>query len=411
MRHLQALLESISMEAAVLDGAAKQEMEYTFFARVGDWAQFGQAQRSEQQEQWEFFCQPGDGREGTVRIRSINNQQFVLCTKLKTPGEIGKAEAEIEVTGDMFKHFRALAPKGTYRTRYVFPIANSNNVWEIDVFKNAKGETVPWVKIDLEVGNANDPIPPLPINVEEKIVSQPSARSEDEKQIITDLFDNQYALGGSNRDTWLQTAATMISSDPVSNTTEEEQAAINGSEPAPVDMGSTDAVTPADVDAAAADQAASTNAGEPSGDGSDELPTPVVPDAPAATDATATPEVPAVAETPVEGVTDATDPVATPEAPETPAPDTSAAPDTPQLPAADETTTETESTVSDPTVSEPATPTVPADPEAPPSDLNNPNNPDNPDNPEAPISEAEVPPLPEEEDELDENGLPKVPVV
>lgn len=310
MQHLKNLLEDLQVSQEALDGTVSQEVEYTFFAKVSDFAQFSKAQRSEVQEQWEFFCQPGDGNEGTVRIRAVDHKQFILATKLKVPNAIGKEEAELEVTADMFRHFRALAPKGTYRTRYIFPIENSQNVWEVDVFKNARGETVPWVKIDLEVANQSDPVPPLPIVTDEKIVEAPSARTDEQKQIIADLFDNQYALGGPNRDTWIATAATLTNpQDSVSDTTEEQQAATTDATEVPT-APSDDPVTKMQAQAAQGEADAAQIEDESKGTAGDQKPTEVQPDP--ETSQPAAPDVPVVdGSTPDQPAGDATAPAGT----------------------------------------------------------------------------------------------------
>lgn len=182
----------LSLESSA-EAEVHQEIEYTFFGKVENFDWINEAASSEQQEQWEIHVDKGEGLFGSVRIRATNDQDFVFCTKVKTPGVLGKSEAEQATTRGMFESFRKLATSGLKKTRYNFPVPDSDLVWEIDVFETKEGKLHPWVKIDLEVTDVEVEIPPLPIEFLEKILNQDKKRTPAERDFVTKLF-SEYGL-------------------------------------------------------------------------------------------------------------------------------------------------------------------------------------------------------------------------
>lgn len=182
----------LSLESSE-ESEVHQEIEYTFFGKVENFDWIEQASSHELQEQWEIHVDKGEGLFGSVRIRATNDQDFVFCTKVKTPGVLGKSEAEQATTRGMFESFRKLATSGLKKTRYNFPVPDSDLVWEIDVFTTKEGERHPWVKIDLEVSGPDVEIPQLPIDFVEKILNQDKKRTPVERDFVSKLF-SEYGL-------------------------------------------------------------------------------------------------------------------------------------------------------------------------------------------------------------------------
>lgn len=178
---------NISLEDGA-DGVTTQEIEYAFFARVDDWDWLSQAAGQEKQEQWESYRDRGEGSFAQCRVRAIDDKTFHMCVKTKTPGELGKKEVEQVCTKDYFDLFRYFADKGLNKTRYFFPIEGTDLKWEVDVYTTQNGERHQWLKIDLEVPNAETELPKFPFPLKEVIVNQPAQRTEEENAHISNLF-------------------------------------------------------------------------------------------------------------------------------------------------------------------------------------------------------------------------------
>jgi hypothetical protein len=178
---------SISLEDEA-NGEVQQEIEYTFFARVDDWSFLEQAAGQEKQEQWESYRDRGEGNFAQNRVRAINDNVYHMCVKAKFSGELGKREVEQVCTKDYFELFRLFADKGLNKTRYFFPIEDTDLKWEVDVYTTQSGERHAWIKIDLEVKSKETELPKFPYPLKEVIVNQPAQRTEEENAHIGNLF-------------------------------------------------------------------------------------------------------------------------------------------------------------------------------------------------------------------------------
>lgn len=183
-----------TLEAAE-NGEKVQEIEYCLFVKLDNLEQLQQADSKELQEQWEMYKDCGDRGFATARIRAIDDRRWVLCTKLKVPNVMGKEEVELPATKAMFEHFRYLGSTGLRKTRYVFPIPDSDLKWEVDVFEDVEGNVVSdWVKLDLEVPAPLESLPELPVTYTESIFNQPAQRTQEETDFVRNLFDKVYNL-------------------------------------------------------------------------------------------------------------------------------------------------------------------------------------------------------------------------
>lgn len=184
IRKLMASLEAIN-------GEATQEIEYMFFGLLEDFSTLEAADKVEEQEQWSI-----DSEAGTVRVRRTEVggvASYVLTSKIKTEGKIGKEEVESETSSDMFDHFKQHGTSGMRKTRYCFNVPNSDLVWELDVFYKDDGEPVEWVKVDLEVAGEIK-LPEWPVPFTKVITNQNGKRTPEEQEIVGDLFENHYTL-------------------------------------------------------------------------------------------------------------------------------------------------------------------------------------------------------------------------
>lgn len=185
----------MALEAA--GDSYSQEIEYVFFIRLDPAtleAIKNDAYEVEDQEQWERHVSRPDGKKVSVRVRSINDNKFILCSKLNLPDQLGKQEVELPTTKEMFEHFKIFSNTGTRKRRYKLK-AENDLVWEIDVYTDNTGSVHPWVKVDLEVPNRDTPIPDFPFEFdrEHAVLTQPKKRSKEEMELVDKLF-NEYNL-------------------------------------------------------------------------------------------------------------------------------------------------------------------------------------------------------------------------
>jgi CYTH domain-containing protein len=173
-----------------LTGKKQLELEYSFMAKLTDMNQLKKADSNETYEQWMLMSSDLE-KGGSIRVRNINDKEFVLTIKnhrKKIKGVGNADETEMKCTKDMFESFKKLANFGSKKERYKFKIPNKNYYWEVDVYLKADGKRWEWVKLDLELPNVISDLPPFPMNFE-KVISNQSKNPGDEK-FIKELFKN-----------------------------------------------------------------------------------------------------------------------------------------------------------------------------------------------------------------------------
>jgi CYTH domain-containing protein len=191
--NLRALLSGFTGQGleGQIDGKKAQELEYTFYGCVADPTQFQRAVHKETHEQWRLNVETD--KAVRLRIRCINGMRWVLTTKVQREGTPGWEEVECDISVDMFNHLKEVATDGYMKTRYNFKIQGSDNIWEVDVFKDSTGKDHPWVKIDLEVHSGSDAIPPLPMDFnDDMIVHQGDDLTEQERSFMKDLWSKHW---------------------------------------------------------------------------------------------------------------------------------------------------------------------------------------------------------------------------
>lgn len=195
-----ALDVALSMEAEEAKAESAQtevEFEKTWYGRLMDRTQLDGASKVEQQVQWnvrvntpETMCYGG-----SVRVRAIDGERFVLCIKNYEKGKQGCLEHEFEVSRDAFEQIRRIAEKGMIKTRYTFPIEGTEYAWEIDVFADADGNPYEWVKVDLEIDDPGFVIPPMPVALEGCFMDTPTSRTPEQEKLIDALMSKYFTVG------------------------------------------------------------------------------------------------------------------------------------------------------------------------------------------------------------------------
>jgi hypothetical protein len=189
-------LESEEFPAA--DGAETLvELEHTWYGRLTDRTILDSAASVEKQEQWTVRAKPGDACKygGSIRVRQSqrgSDTSYMLCIKAFESGKRGCLENEFEVNDTTFEQFRRIAESGMIKTRYTFPIANTDYAFEVDVYDGTD-----WVKIDLEIDNPQFVIPDLPIPLEGCFRDSQHNRTDAQQKLVDELMERYFCRKNS----------------------------------------------------------------------------------------------------------------------------------------------------------------------------------------------------------------------
>ena len=181
------LIKGLGIEDTPL--VAGREIEYTIYAELKDLSQLEKAPEKEEHEQWRIPLEKDSPVK--MRIRMVNSRRYTVTTKAKRKGIAGFEEQTVDVTEAFFNHLREAATDGYKKTRYTSPIAGTNRKWEVDVFMDKVGKPHPWVKIDLEVNDINEPIPPFSLDVGQFVIESDKNTPDEDRQIRR-LWDEEW---------------------------------------------------------------------------------------------------------------------------------------------------------------------------------------------------------------------------
>lgn len=196
---LESIIPSLESEGA--DGSTVVEREYEIYGRVDDLSVLKEkAARTEYQEQWGMPCNAGSeaGISGNIRVRMTREgddgeQKYTMTIKVK--GKDSNQENEMEITEDTFNIFSSLVPNGLIKTRYIFPVRDTEFELEVDVFQDADGNECNIVKIDLEVPEGTDVNAiTMPFKLEEPRLIKPGQKSQEDLDYVRKLFSEQYEV-------------------------------------------------------------------------------------------------------------------------------------------------------------------------------------------------------------------------
>lgn len=190
-RFLVSRLAKAGLESAPPDGVVKMEREHVWLLRGIDMAQLEKlASRTEVQEQWSVMA---DG--ANLRVRAINNTEFIMTGKTWEEGTDGKKEVEELTNAAMFAVFKRVASSGMFKKRYF--VEWQGHTFEVDIFYNdgdMEAGVAPWCKIDLEVRDMALPIPVLPFTAEEIIKDNPCNRPPELEQVVPMLYKRYFTI-------------------------------------------------------------------------------------------------------------------------------------------------------------------------------------------------------------------------
>lgn len=196
---LESLIPSLEGEGG--DGSTVIEREYEIYGRVDDLSVLKEkAERTEYQEQWGMPCNAGSeaGISGNIRVRMTREgddgeQKYTMTIKVK--GTDSNKENEMDITEDTFNIFSSLVPNGLIKTRYIFPVRDTEFELEVDVFHDADGNECNIVKIDLEVPEGTDVNAiTMPFKLEDPRLIKPGQKSQEDLDYVRKLFSEQYEV-------------------------------------------------------------------------------------------------------------------------------------------------------------------------------------------------------------------------
>jgi hypothetical protein len=188
----------------IADGKSRKEREYEFIGRMVDLAQLMHAQSFEMQEQWEIKIPHTEENAGSGRMRvrqvipsSGDVPVYVHTTKTEFDEQGDCDEVNLPSTQSHFKQYEMLADKGMLKDRYFFAVEGSELVWHLDMYyvrgsKAGEKKYTQWCRLELEVPDRNQPLPPFPVQLEDLIASQKGNRSEEEEAKIKMLFEHEF---------------------------------------------------------------------------------------------------------------------------------------------------------------------------------------------------------------------------
>lgn len=187
----------VSLEDINAGQTPNKEVEYEIYGRVRDLGELQKAAKKELQEQWGLHVDKtaDNAATGGVRVRCIDDEKYILTSKVKING--GNEEEEVETTPGMFIHFKKLADKGLRKMRFFFPVEGTDFTYEVDAFYNSAGQFVPWVKIDLELpagSESLDALPELPFEMDDVVVVPPGKKSEEHLAFCRSLFKEHFDM-------------------------------------------------------------------------------------------------------------------------------------------------------------------------------------------------------------------------
>ena len=194
----RAISKGLSLEE-LADGKPNKEVEHVLYARIVDFEDLKKADSMEHQEQWEIKVPKSDKNAagGTARVRkTIHNgsgePEYVITTKLRVGAHGDAIEVPVPTTVAMFDSFKYLSEFGMKKDRYFFKVEGTDLVWEVDAFIKPEGGYWEWCKIDLEVKDRSEAIPPLPIDFRDVIVGKSEHLTEAEQLKIRTLYENEF---------------------------------------------------------------------------------------------------------------------------------------------------------------------------------------------------------------------------
>lgn len=176
-----------------VNGEPKAGYVFTIYARLSNMDDLSKANTVEVRERCLLMNKEDEtGAVVVVHLNKVNDAGYYMTTKLIHKNATTIEQVHVPISETSYSHLGRVAHNRIPFTRHKFPCANSDLDWEIDVFKAASGSSHPWVKIDLEVKDLDDPVPPLPLTCDEYFLDFPGIVTNEQKAFVNRLWTRDW---------------------------------------------------------------------------------------------------------------------------------------------------------------------------------------------------------------------------
>lgn len=171
-------------------GKLTVERELTLYAKLSNLREL-EPLASIQQIQWKLDLGNDDVK---FRARLENGKVHTICCKRPNPNGDGMLEVETTVTAGFWQQMIVLFGNHGYKkTRYLYPIPDTNLKFEIDVFLTESGQPHPWVKIDLEYPQDLQNFPTLPFSIDQDCLIIGNEMNSLEADFVDKLWEDEWS--------------------------------------------------------------------------------------------------------------------------------------------------------------------------------------------------------------------------
>lgn len=191
MNVIELLLNKPSV-LATEDYGVGIERELTFYVKLSDLTVLDNL-TAIKQVQWKLDLK-GAHPEARFRAREEDGKVHSICCKIPHRSGEGMVEAETIVNKEFWDFVtKFFGNHGYKKTRYIYPIPETDLKFEIDVFLSESGQPHPYVKVDLEYPKDLQSIPNFPFPVDEDTAIDGGDMTKEEEQFVDDLWENQWS--------------------------------------------------------------------------------------------------------------------------------------------------------------------------------------------------------------------------
>lgn len=201
----KSIFNQIALEAENVDGVAKAEIEFAIYGKMTNPNELQKATKVIKQLQ---ASRKGVTAGSQIRVRRsqeihprtfkpLEEMQYILTAKAPSKEREGLDEVNSGCSEDLLKVFLSVAGEYMEKTRFVIPEKRISQAkyWEVDIFYDAEGSPIEWVKIDLEINDSSlKELPVLPnLGLTNVIISRAGKyKNAEEQQFVGTLYSDYF---------------------------------------------------------------------------------------------------------------------------------------------------------------------------------------------------------------------------
>lgn len=138
------------------------------------------------------------GPKVALSIAAENEMTHTLTSWVETGESVKPTMIETPLSKEAYTHLKEIGVRGFHYRRHRFDIPYTKNAWLADVFKNHMGEDHPWVRLTLAAQETDMEMPVVPFPVEAYVFENDPTNTEEEEQIIRDLWYRKWLCIGKS---------------------------------------------------------------------------------------------------------------------------------------------------------------------------------------------------------------------